>query len=212
MREREQRTEEGRRLKAARIVAGLSQQEVAKSLGKHWKTVGRWERGESPVQASERRAVAAVLRIPESDVWQTEHDVPRETVPPLPLELVPPKVFGANVERRRLQLGMAPGELRPKLKLPTVESVAQLEAGRSTLALRRELLPRLVRALKTTPEEILSVPRVTPPRGVSETPPAPEGVETLMSIVEDARRLADRLLLYAARTKEATQTLSGRDA
>lgn len=75
----------GRRLMAARKMAHLSRDEVARMLDVVEETVGRWERGESPCGRLQRQAFARVCDVP---LWFIERGFrpDNDKSPPLPKE------------------------------------------------------------------------------------------------------------------------------
>lgn len=194
----------GASLLRARRTVGLTRAAVHSATGVAGGVLQRYESGDREPPASTLTALAGLYAISVSELLTPNG----ATSAPAPKRVnrvseVPPKVYGANVQRRRLELEMSPGELKAALNLPTTDSVLKLEAGRASVGLREQLLPKLVKALKTSRAAILDYhpPPLNRPDS-AEPLPASEATETLMSIVEDARRLADRLLVFAARTAD----------
>lgn len=56
-------------LKAARVNAGLTQEEVAKALNKNKKTVSNWENGKTSISASELQSICTLYKVPIDNIF-----------------------------------------------------------------------------------------------------------------------------------------------
>lgn len=121
------------RLVAARVAAGLTQQQLADALGANKGRISEWERGVSQPRASRVPAIASTLNVDA-------------------LELMADDYEHLDLEALRLAAGLSRQALAAAVGM-TLPRYQRLEAGERTSELPEDLLQPLAR--------ILSVPMVT---------------------------------------------------
>ncbi len=68
----------GEQIKKARKLKGMSQEELAYSIGVHSNTVARWERGEINPTGKSLKKIAQVLKVPISSLYDDEQLEPEQ--------------------------------------------------------------------------------------------------------------------------------------
>jgi transcriptional regulator with XRE-family HTH domain len=121
------------RLAAARVAAGLTQQQIADALGTNKARISEWERGVTQPRASRLPAVARAINVD-------------------PLELMADSYEDLDLEALRMAAGLSRQALSAAVGM-TLPRYQRLEAGERTSELPEDLLHSLAR--------ILSVPLVT---------------------------------------------------
>ena len=123
----------GQRLAAARVAAGLTQQQLADSLGADKARISEWERGASQPRASRMPDIAKAVDVDA-------------------LELMADDYEHLDLEALRVAAGLSRQALAAAVGM-TLPRYQRLEAGERTSELPEDLLQRVAR--------ILSVPAVT---------------------------------------------------
>lgn len=71
----------GKRLRAARVLAGLSQKELGAALGVSFHAINKYEKGRNRMSGARMAAAARVLRVPLSYFFEEDPPAPETGVP-----------------------------------------------------------------------------------------------------------------------------------
>ena len=123
----------GQRLAAARVAAGLTQQQLADSLGADKARISEWERGASQPRASRMPDIARAVDVDASELMADDYE-------------------HLDLEALRVAAGLSRQALAAAVGM-TLPRYQRLEAGERTSELPEDLLQQVAR--------ILSVPAVT---------------------------------------------------
>ena len=139
------RTSMAKGIRFHRILRGMSQTELGRSVGVSFRTVSKWETGAFFPQLSLVPKLAKVFGVSELDLLYPVEDGVGAS---LPLEKVV-----KEIKRLRLIRGMSQQELAEKVGV-RVLTISRIERGETRFNMRR--LPKFAEALGVTEEELLN--------------------------------------------------------